>query len=130
MSFFKGNYIHAAVLSQLVFWSSTKNIGEWFYKANEELAGELALSVDQIRHSIRQIKAKLPGVLETKLKKVKGTPVCHYRIDGDKLINHIFPNSQNAPRLDMVDLPNQNGTSTVPIREKNQIIGVGKSTKT
>lgn len=36
IAFFKGNYTHAAVLSQLVFWSSTKNIGEWFAQSSPQ----------------------------------------------------------------------------------------------
>lgn len=128
ISLFKGNYNHAAVLSQLVFWSSTKAKGDWFYKSNDELAEELSLSVDQIRNSVRQIKSKLGSVVTTKLKKANGVPTMHYSIDGDALVDLLFPPSEHISQMDSVDLPNGNGTSTESNRENSQNLGFGKST--
>ncbi|MDW3058703.1 ATPase [Vibrio sp. 1978] len=128
ISLFKGNYTHAAVLSQLVFWSSTKPQGEWFYKSNDELGEELSLTVDQVRNSVRQIKSKLNGVLETARKKANGAPTTHYRIDGDALVDLLFPPSEHISQMDSVDLPNGNGTSTESNRENSQILGSGTST--
>lgn len=128
ISLFKGNYNHAAVLSQLVFWSSTKAKGDWFYKSNDELAEELSLSVDQIRNSVRQIKSKLGSVVSTKLKKANGVPTMHYCIDGDVLVELLFPSSEHISQMGSVDLPNGNGTSTDSNRENSQNLGFGKST--
>ncbi len=128
ISLFKGNYTHAAVLSQLVFWSSTKPQGEWFYKSNDELGEELSLTVDQVRNSVRQIKSKLNGVLETARKKANGAPTTHYRIDGDALVDLLFPPSEHISQMDSVDLPNGNGTCTESNRENSQILGSGTST--
>ncbi|MBE3936122.1 ATPase [Vibrio parahaemolyticus] len=128
ISLFKGNYNHAAVLAQLVFWSSTKAKGDWFYKSNDELAEELSLSVDQIRNSVRQIKSKLGSVVTTKLKKANGVPTMHYCIDGDVLVELLFPSSEHISQMDSVVLPNGNGTSTDSNRENSQNLGFGKST--
>ncbi len=128
IAFFKGNYNHAAVLSQLVFWSSTKSKGDWFYKSNDELATELSLSVDQIRNSVRQIKSKLDGVVTTKLKKANGVPTMHYSIDGDALVDLLFPPAEQISQMDLVNLPNGNGGSTESNREISQNLGFGTST--
>ncbi|MDF5166535.1 ATPase [Vibrio parahaemolyticus] len=128
ISLFKGNYNHAAVLSQLVFWSSTKAKGAWFYKSNEELAAELAMSIDQIRNSVRQIKAKLGSAITTKVKKANGVPTTHYSIDGDALVDLLFPSSEPFSQKDSVDIPNRVGTSTEPKWENPQNLGNGIST--
>ncbi|MGL6025670.1 MAG: hypothetical protein ACRC0U_00890 [Vibrio sp.] len=76
-----GNYIHAAVLSELESIAKTYSVGEPFPLAHEELGNWLYLTADQIRYSIRAIKAEFGGVVQTQVKKFNGTPTTHYFID-------------------------------------------------
>ncbi|MFH0225114.1 ATPase [Vibrio furnissii] len=129
IKFCEGNHTHAAVLSQLVFWSSTKASGEWFYKANDELADELCLSVDQVRYAIRQLKQRLGDVIQTRVKKANGVPTSHYMIDGDRLVELLFPDNLQDSQMDSVNLPNPNGNITESKRENSQIHGNGNITE-
>ena len=105
----EGNHTHAAVLSQLVFWSSTKPNGEWFYKSNDELGEELCLSCDQVRYAIRQLKKRLEGVIHSRVKKANGVPTTHYQIDGNKLVELLFPKNEQYPQMEVGKLPEPNG---------------------
>ncbi|EIA1766317.1 ATPase [Vibrio parahaemolyticus] len=147
--FCDGNHNHAAVLSQLVFWSSTKPDGEWFYKANDELASELEMSVDQVRYAVRQLKTRLDGVIQSRVRKANGVPTTHYQIDGNKLVELLFPkveqdsqidmgklperDNQNEsgqnPQMDSVNLPDGNGSITDSICENSHIQGSGNITE-
>ncbi|EKZ9178172.1 ATPase [Vibrio vulnificus] len=129
IKFCEGNHTHAAVLSQLVFWSSTKASGEWFYKANDELADELCLSVDQVRYAIRQLKQRLGEVIQTRVKKANGVPTSHYMIDGDRLVELLFPDNLQDSQIDSVNLPNPNGNITESKRENYQTHGSGNITE-
>ncbi len=99
LEFFKGDQqAHAlgAVLNQLVFWSGISSSADegWFYKSHEELAEEIGglSGEEQARRLVDKLRKKyFPGIIETKAKKVNGTPVTHYRIDGNALIAMIFP---------------------------------------
>nr|WP_282565708.1 replication protein 15 [Providencia rettgeri] len=99
LEFFKGDqqaHALAAILNQLVFWSGVASSAEggWFYKSHEDLADEIkGLSgEEQSRRLVDKLRKKyFPGIIETKTKKVNGTPVTHYRLDGDALISMIFP---------------------------------------
>lgn len=108
IKFCEGNHTHAAVLSQLVFWSGTKSDGEWFYKSNDELGEELCLSCDQVRYAIRQLKKRLDGVIISRVKKANGVPTTHYQIDGNKLVELMFPQNKQDSQMDLEKLPEQN----------------------
>lgn len=99
----------SAVLNQLVFWSgkSTQENG-FFYKSHCELGEEIGgMSEDQVRRIVDKLtKRYLPGVIEVMTRKVNGTPVKHYRINGDALIAEIFP-----PVLETAEVRNGNGES-------------------
>ena len=129
IKFCEGNHTHAAVLSQLVFWSSTKADGEWFYKANDELADELCLSVDQVRYAIRQLKKRLGDVIQTKVKKANGVPTTHYQLAGDQLVNLLFPTVEPLSQMDSVILPDGNGNITDSNWEYSQNHGSGNITE-
>ncbi|KNH58012.1 hypothetical protein [Vibrio cholerae] len=129
IKFCEGNHTHAAVLSQLVFWSSTKPNGDWFYKSNDELADELCLTVDQVRYAIRQLKQRLGEVIQTRIKKANGVPTSHYLIDGDRLVELLFPDASGASQMETGKLPNGNGKITEWKRENSQIHGNGKITE-
>lgn len=106
-----GNYNHAAVLAQLVFWSNkTTRTDGWFYKSQQELATELELSRDQVKRSVKKLSTDFNLAIETKLKKANGVPTNHYRIDIKELLN--------AMGCTINDTPNPSGESdqpTVPI---------------
>ncbi|WP_419207570.1 hypothetical protein ACN08S_05740 [Photobacterium leiognathi subsp. mandapamensis] len=65
-----GNYNHAAVLAQLVFWSnkSARKDG-WFYKSQQELADELELSRDQVKRSVKKLATSFSKAIFTELKR-------------------------------------------------------------
>lgn len=125
----EGNHTHAAVLSQLVFWSSTKPNGEWFYKSNDELGEELCLSCDQVRYAIRQLKKRLEGVIHSRVKKANGVPTTHYQIDGNKLVELLFPKNEHYSQMETVILPDGNGTITESTCENSQVYGSGNFTE-
>ncbi|MGO2307068.1 MAG: replication protein 15 [Providencia sp.] len=99
LEFFKGDqqaHALAAVLNQLVFWSGISSSASegWFYKSHEELADEIKgiSGEEQARRLVDKLRKKyFPGIIETKTKKVNGTPVTHYKLDGNALIAMIFP---------------------------------------
>lgn len=107
LDFFKGDqqaHALAAVLNQLVFWSGiSSSAGDgWFYKSHEELADEIrGLSgEEQSRRLVDKLRKKyFPGIIETKTKKVNGTPVTHYKLDGNALISMIFPVISEASKV-------------------------------
>lgn len=124
LSYFAGDqqfFALAAVLNQLVFWSGkSSQEDDWFYKSHDELGKEVGgMSEDQVRRVVEKISRKyLPGVVEVATRKVNGTPVKHYRIDGDALIAKIFPpsletaESPNGKREDEVSKPQKCGKET------------------
>lgn len=120
LAFFKGDqqaYQLAAVLNQLVFWSgcSTQHDG-WFYKTHEELAEEVSLSADQVRRVVdKLVNTYLLDVIETANRRVNGDKVKHYRIDGSKLIEVIFPEN-GTPK----ESPNRNGEAAEPEQQNRQ----------
>lgn len=107
LEFFKGDqqaHALAAVLNQLVFWSGiSSSAGDgWFYKSHEELADEIkGLSgEEQSRRLVDKLRKKyFPGIIETKTKKVNGTPVTHYKLDGNALISMIFPSISETSKV-------------------------------
>lgn len=132
IDFFAGDrqaHLLAAILNQLVFWSSGKSHLQdgWFYKAHEELAVEVrAVSEDSIRRAMdRIVKEYLTDAIEEDLRKVGGTPKKHYRINEEKLIAKVFPhlsdsaqapngngvNAESADLLDSAQTPNGNGVN-------------------
>lgn len=131
LDFFAGDrqqHLLAAILNQLVFWSSGKSSLQegWFYKEHAVLAKEVrASSEDVIRKAMSKIIDQyLPGVIEEEKRKVNGTPKMHYRINEEALIARIFPPSgaesvaqisrngsqaESAEILDPALKPNGNG---------------------
>ena len=73
-----GDYHTAFVLNQIIFWSdkSTKTDG-YFYKSYSEFTEETFLSEYQIRRAANKLKEL--GFIDTKLRKVNGTPTLHYK---------------------------------------------------
>jgi len=104
--FFAGDqqaYVLGAILNQIVFWSGVdSSAGEgWFYKSHKEMGDDLeGLSEDQVSRLTNKLCTKyFPGIIETKSRKVNGTPTMHYRVDGDALIAKIFPSSLDSAKV-------------------------------
>jgi hypothetical protein len=75
---YTGSLDCAVFLSQVIYWTDRSEDG-WFYKSYSEWEIEICLSEYEIRKNCRLLKNK--GILITKLKKVNGAPVVHYRLN-------------------------------------------------
>lgn len=75
---YTGSLDCAVFLSQIIYWTDRSEDG-WFYKSYPEWEIEICLSEYEIRKNCRLLKNK--GILVTKLKKVNGAPVVHYRLN-------------------------------------------------
>lgn len=124
LDYFSGDQqAHAlgAVLNQLVFWSGKSDLNDgWFYKEHSELAAEIrGVSEDQVQRLVNKICTRwLPGVVEKTQRQVNGTKKTHYRINGEALINVLFPatldsaESRNGKREVAESIPQNHGTET------------------
>lgn len=73
------SYETAALLSKIIYWHKEMNIDdEYFCKPYKELEKELFLSEYQIRRSIKVLKEL--NFIDTKVKRVKGVPMLHYKL--------------------------------------------------
>lgn len=72
--------IESSVLyNQLVFWGDKgSRLDGWVYKTYEELQDELGLSEYHIRSAYKKLEEA--GYIETRVMKVDGTPIKHFRI--------------------------------------------------
>lgn len=120
LRFFAGDqqaYQLAAILNQIIFWSghSTRDDG-WFYKTHEELGEEVELSSDQVRRVVDKLsKAYLAGILSTANKRTSnGDKVKHYHLDGDALIEKLFPATPCPEEKKEPDSPDGNGEVAKP----------------
>lgn len=110
LDYFAGDqqaHLLGAILNQLVFWSGKSDLTDgWFYKSYEGIASEIrAVTKDQVRKAMNKlVDHYFPGIIEVSTRKVNGTPIRHYRLDGDALIARIFP-----PLLETAVLPHGNG---------------------
>ncbi|MGL4528904.1 MAG: hypothetical protein ACRCU4_00410 [Citrobacter freundii] len=132
LDYFSGDQqAHAlgAVLNQLVFWSGKSDLNDgWFYKEHSELAAEIrGVSEDQVQRLVNKICTRwLPGVVEKAQRQVNGTKKTHYRIDGEALINVLFPSmlnsaeSRNGKREVAEPIPQNHGTETAESRNHNR----------
>ena len=132
LDYFSGDQqAHAlgAVLNQLVFWSGKSDLNDgWFYKEHSELAAEIrGVSEDQVQRLVNKICTRwLPGVVEKAQRQVNGTKKTHYRINGEALINVLFPvtldsaESRNGKREVTEPIPQNHGTENVEPRNPNR----------
>lgn len=149
LDFFAGDrqqHLLAAILNQLVFWSSGKSSLQegWFYKEHAVLAKEVrASSEDVIRKAMSKIIDQyLPGVIEEEKRKVNGTPKMHYRINEEALIARIFPQpttepvaqisrngsqAESAQILDSALKPNGNGVSAESTEPAQTVVSAFKT---
>lgn len=132
LDFFAGDQqAHAlgAVLNQLVFWSGKSNLNDgWFYKEHSELAAEIrGVSEDQVQRLVNKICTRwLPDVVQKAQRQVNGTKKTHYRINGEALIDALFPptpvpaESRNGKREVAEPVPQNHGTENVEVRDHNR----------
>lgn len=129
LCFFAGDqqaYQLAAVLNQLIFWSgcSSREDG-WFYKTHEELGEEVALSSDQVRRVVDKLtRTYFPDILLSKNKRTSnGDKVKHYFLDGDSLIEKLFPANaipENVKEENNPESPDGNGEVAEPEPQNRQ----------
>ena len=81
---FTGSLQAALLLNQLVYWHDKGTRGDgWIYKSYDQWTEETTLSKYHVRQAAKQFQEK--GFLETKVMKVQGDPVLHYKLDPEKL---------------------------------------------
>ena len=80
---FTGSLEAAIMLSQLLYWTPRSERRGWIAKSDKDFQSELSLS----RYAVREARKTLQemGIIETKLKRFKGAPTVHYKVDLDKL---------------------------------------------
>lgn len=132
LDFFSGDQqAHAlgAVLNQLVFWSGKSDLKDgWFYKEHSELASEIrGVSEDQVQRLVNKICTRwLPGIVQKAQRQVNGTKKTHYCINGEGLINALFPatmdsaESRNGKCEVAEQVPQDRRTENVEARDLNR----------
>jgi len=82
VQFFDGQLDWAAMLSQLLYWSD-KNLDDegFFCKPDKELTAEVGIKQWSATACRKWLKAH--EIIETKLKRVNGTPMLHYRLSDE-----------------------------------------------
>ncbi|WP_313471727.1 conserved phage C-terminal domain-containing protein [Atlantibacter hermannii] len=132
LDFFAGDQqAHAlgAVLNQLVFWSGKSDLNDgWFYKEHSELAAEIrGVSEDQVQRLVNKICTRwLPDVVQKAQRQVNGTKKTHYRINGEALIDVLFPptlvsaESRNGKREVAEPVTQNHGTENAEARDPNR----------
>lgn len=75
-----GSLERGLLLSQIIYWSDrTTDPDGWFYKTYVEWEEEITLSEYQVRRHTKGLQST--NLIETKLKKVHGSPTLHYRLN-------------------------------------------------
>jgi hypothetical protein len=101
-----GDIKTALLFSQLYYWFDiTKEPNGWFYKSYKELNKEVYLTRKELDATRKKLEKKF-DVVETTLKKVRGTPILHWRVKEDnffKLLSELAENS-DLYLLDKSDL--------------------------
>ena len=132
LDFFSGDQqAHAlgAVLNQLVFWSGKSDLNDgWFWKEHKEMAAEIhGVTEDQVQRLVKKICDRwLPGIIEKDQRQVNGTKKTHYRINGEALIEALFPSTpvpaepRNGKREVAEPIPQNRGTGNAEARNPNR----------
>ena len=77
----------ALVHNELQFWSNKKSSRKdgWIYKTYEEMTDRLPLSEQTIRRAYKKLEAA--GLISTKIMRLDGTPVLHYKLAESETTN-------------------------------------------
>nr|DAX64065.1 MAG TPA: hypothetical protein [Caudoviricetes sp.] len=138
-----GDFTTAAVLSQLVFWSSKgKRADGYFWKSYDEIANELCedeITSEQVRYSVKKLKMLLSNCFFVEVKRANGMTTNHYRFDQAAFLERLqnlksgnFPNraesengkipNQEISHSEMGNFPDTvNGKIPTPITDPNHI---------
>lgn len=136
-----GDFTTAAVLSQLVFWSSKgKRSDGYFWKSYEDIANELCedeITVEQVRYAVKKLKTLLCDCFFVEVRRANGITTNHYRFDqliflkklqnlkqrkSPDTVNGKIPNRENS-RSGMGKFPDTvNGKIPVPVTDTNHIL--------
>lgn len=109
---FTGSHAKGQFLSQLFYWSSkAQGRDGWFAKSYDDWYGEIRVNEQSIRRYAKEFSQK--GFLDTKVKKFKGVPTLHYRIDLDKLI-HELCRYVDSTKKETPEAPAQTGSAPDP----------------
>jgi hypothetical protein len=86
-----GSLESGVLLSQIIYWADKGSDPDgWFYKSYAEWYQDSFLSEYQVRKGVKAFEKA--GLLETKLKKVQGSPTLHYRIKKREFSEWILKN--------------------------------------
>ncbi len=107
IQFFK-SYEQAVFFSQILYWQQKVN-RDWFYKKLEDWEDELCIPQRTLRFYLSQFKKA--GYIETKVQKVNGTPLLHYRVNVDRFLDDYCALLAKLPNnsTDLTLLPNEPG---------------------
>ena len=115
-----GDFTTAAVLSQLVFWSSKgKRSDGYFWKSYEDIANELCedeITVEQVRYAVKKLKTLLCDCFFVEVRRANGITTNHYRFD-QLIFLEKLQNLKQRKSLDTV-----NGKIPVPVTDTNHIL--------
>jgi len=128
----------AAILSILVYWSSTSKNGQsrlriikkgeyWIAKTDEDWWKECRLTVSEARKAVKYLEDN--GWIEKRKFKFKGAPVCHYRIRQEEFAKRL-DSLMSRDALDFSEKGKTNNSKELkPIKGDPQI-HLGNSDKT
>lgn len=78
----------AVFLSQLTFWADKgKNREGWIYKTQEQWFNETGIKKFKIAQITKELESR--GIIETKVMKVNGNPIKHYRLLYDNYLKEV-----------------------------------------
>lgn len=85
----EGDHNGGMLLNQIIYFGKGKGDTEgWFPYSYDDWYSNLALSDYQVRKAVKKLKEL--GLVETKLKKVAGAPMLHYRPMWDEIVHWIM----------------------------------------
>ena len=78
-------HLPAIMLGQMMYWSDrTSDRAGWFYKSRQDWETELRMTEWEVRRSLDILRES--GVVESKVVKVYGNRVSHFRVDYERLM--------------------------------------------
>ncbi|MCE4957830.1 conserved phage C-terminal domain-containing protein [Macrococcoides caseolyticum] len=87
----------AVFLSQLTFWADKgKNREGWIYKTQEQWFNETGIKKFKITQITKELESR--GIIETKVMKVGGNPIKHYRLLYDNYLKEVEVVLENKQR--------------------------------
>lgn len=118
---YTGSIDHALFLSQILYWTDkTHDPDGWIYKSYAEWQREIFLSEYQVRKAANHLKGM--GILDTKIRKVKGSPTLHYRLNEANFSESFLKFLQQPKPTSSTNHPSETtGTPTIKAETTQQI---------